>query len=437
MTKPRAVSVHSWPEAILHIDGDSFFAACEQAVHAEYRGKPLVVGGERGIATAMSREAKALGITRGMQNGEIARRFPQCVIVPSDYETYSIFSERMLSIVRRHTPAVEAYSIDECFADLTGLRKAKRQSYEDIAKTIKSELQSDLGLTFSLGLSVNKTMAKVATSWRKPDGFTAIKARHIHYALAKLDVGDIWGIGPQTAARLEKLGVKNALVFAHKSEDWVAKNFSKPQIQIHRELNGGMVKKLELEKAAPKSISKTKSFTPASTDDSYVFSQLSKNIENACIKARRHGMYTDSVSFFLKTQGFETAGRKARLSIHTNNPHELLRVARTAFDELFQTGTAYRTTGVRLGNLRHESAYQPDLFHQHVEVEKLSGIYDIVDQIDSRFGKHSIYLASSLRAITEGNHQGERGTSARRKRDLLSGENSRQRIGIPYLGMVR
>jgi|AntDeeMinimDraft_6_1070357.scaffolds.fasta_scaffold02114_5 DNA polymerase-4/DNA polymerase V len=437
MTKPLPVSVSDWPKAILHIDGDSFFASCEQAMHPEYKGKPLVVGGERGIATAMSKEAKALGITRAMSNREVARRFPNCLIVSSDYETYSMFSERMISIIRRHTPTVEEYSIDECFADITGLRKVKNQSYEEIAKTIKQELQSDLGITFSAGLSVSKTMAKVATGWRKPNGFTAIKARHIHHALQKLQVGDIWGIGPQTMARLEKLGVVNALAFAHKTEEWVQKHFDKPQLEIHRELNGVAVKKIQTEKRDPKSISKTKTFSPPSDDYSYVFSQLSKNIENACIKARRHDMYTDTVSIYLKTQQFDGFGRKLKLSVHTNSPQELLRVVESAFNDVFQQGTMYRTTGVRLSNLCYKKAYQPDLFNQHIQVEKLSGIYDVIDTIDRKFGKHSVYLASSMRAIIEGTYRGGRKTTAKRKQNLLDGENTRQRISIPYLGIVR
>jgi len=436
MTDPKPVSVRSWPQAIVHIDGDSFFASCEQVMHQEYAGKPVVVGGERGIATAMSKEAKELGIERGMQNYKIKQQHPEAVIVPSDYETYSLFSVRMFDIVRRHTPEVEEYSIDECFADITGLRKAKQQSYEAIAKTIKEELQQDLSLTFSVGLAPSKVVAKIATQWRKPDGFTAIKAKHIHHALKTMAVGDIWGIGAQTAARLNKLGVETALEFAQKDKTWIDKHFHKPQLEIWQELQGKSVKPVETKQDQPKSINKSKTFLPSSDDRDYVYSQLSKNIENACIKARRYELYADTVSVYLKTQDFESTGKKLKLSLHTNTPKDILSATEDAFADLFVSGQEYRTTGVRLSNLTTKEAYQRDLFNQHVEVEKMENIFNTVDAIDEEFGKHTVCLASSMKALNQGNYQGKRAATPKRKQYLLSGETDRQRIAIPYIGLV-
>ena len=116
--------VHNFPRAILHVDGDSFFAACEVAKDPMLRGKPVITGKERGIVSACTYEAKARGVKRGMRLFEVRKICPDAVILPSDYETYSLFSERMYRIVRRYTPTVEEYSIDECFADLSGMRRA-------------------------------------------------------------------------------------------------------------------------------------------------------------------------------------------------------------------------------------------------------------------------------------------------------------------------
>src|SRR3989344_9097712 len=108
-------------KAILHVDGDSFFASCESSLNPRLLGLPIVTGHERGIATSMSKEAKALGISRGMPIYQIKKQFPQVVITHSDYSSYEIFSQRMCNIVRRFTSEVEEYSIDECFADVTGV----------------------------------------------------------------------------------------------------------------------------------------------------------------------------------------------------------------------------------------------------------------------------------------------------------------------------
>src|SRR5712671_8177069 len=133
MNEDTPFTLHSFPRAIMHIDGDESFASCEQARDPRLQNKPVITGKERGIAASMSYEAKARGVTRGMRLSEIRKRCPEAVILPSDYETYSLLSKRFFAIVRRYTSEVEEYSIDECFADLTGLRRPLRMSYIQIA----------------------------------------------------------------------------------------------------------------------------------------------------------------------------------------------------------------------------------------------------------------------------------------------------------------
>ncbi|MGZ3607467.1 MAG: Y-family DNA polymerase, partial [Syntrophales bacterium] len=134
-------SLYSWPQAIIHIDGDAFFTSCEEAIHPELKGKPIITGGERGIVACASYPAKRLGIKRGVPLHEARALCPELIILPSDYETYSLFSRRMFNIIRRFTPQVEEYSIDEAFADITGMRRAHHASYDTITLRIKSEIQ--------------------------------------------------------------------------------------------------------------------------------------------------------------------------------------------------------------------------------------------------------------------------------------------------------
>ena len=185
---------HDWPRAIIHVDGDAFFTSCEEAIHAELRGKPIITGGEQIVACA-SYAAKALGIKRGVALHEAKQICPELVVLPSDYETYSLFSRRMFNIMRRFTPQVEEYSSDEAFADLTGMRRALRASCETIALKIQGEIARELGITVSAGLSTTKVLAKIASKRRKPSGFTAIPGRAIPSALDGLPVEKVWGIG--------------------------------------------------------------------------------------------------------------------------------------------------------------------------------------------------------------------------------------------------
>src|SRR6266446_5615291 len=239
------LTLGSFPRAILHIDGDAFFASCEQSRRPKLQGRPVVTGKERGIAASMSYEAKARGVTRGMRIAEIRKVCPDAIILPSDYETYSLLSKRFFAIVRRYTTDVEEYSIDECFADLTGLRRPLRMSYLQMAQRIKKELDAELGFTFSVGLAPNKVVAKIASKWQKPSGLTAIPGRELHRFLDKLPVEKVWGIGPNTTAFLRKHDIQTALEFARASETWVKKYLSKPFYQIWQELNGRFVIGLE------------------------------------------------------------------------------------------------------------------------------------------------------------------------------------------------
>src|SRR5512141_2713247 len=224
----QPLTIRSWPRAILHLDADAFFASCEQAIHPELRGKPVITGKERGIVAAASYEAKARGIQRGMSLPEIKKVCPDVIIVPSDYETYSLFSVRMFEILRRFSPDVEEYSIDEAFVDLTGLRRSFHGSYGKIAQKMQEAVETELGITVSVGVSLSKVLAKIGSKHNKPHGLTLIPGREIHLYLEKLPVGKVWGIGPNTAAFLGKHGIKTALEYARKDEEFVKKYLSKP-----------------------------------------------------------------------------------------------------------------------------------------------------------------------------------------------------------------
>jgi len=430
-------SSYSFPRAILHIDGDAFFASVEVAKDPRLKGKPVITGKERGIVSACTYEAKALGITRGMQLHQVRKICPEAIILPSDYETYSLFSERLYAIVRRYTPEVEEYSLDECFADLSGTRRVNRMRYEQIAATIQKDLERELGMTFSIGLSCTKTLAKVGSKWNKPCGLTVIKLSERDRFLRELPAGHVWGIGPNTAAYLQKFGIRTALQFVNRDEAWVRKTLSKPFIAIWRELNGKAVLELNISgRQTYQSISKTKTFTPPSTDPAFIFAQLSKNVENACIKARRWHLATPAIFFFLKTQDFKYHGYEIRLPHATCVPQEILQEIRRYFPRCFQKGTLYRATGITLFKLQDAGTAQLDLFGR---VEKSQGwkrVFESVDHISARYGKHAVFLGSSFQAMKFGAHLTERGDLPQRTETLFKGETKRRRLGLPMLGEV-
>ncbi len=428
------LTLGSFPKAILHIDGDAFFASCEQSRNPELKGKPVVTGKERGIAASMSYEAKNRGVVRGMRLSDIKKVCPDAIILPSDYETYSLLSKRFFEIVRRFTPDVEEYSIDECFADLTGLQRVFRKSYKLIAEDIKKQLDGELGFTFSAGLAPSKVLAKIGSKWKKPSGLTVIPGRDAHLYLEKLPTEKVWGIGSQTSAMLAKHRIYTALQYASQEEDWIKEHMSKPYYEIWQELRGNSVLNVDTKpKEKYISIQKVKTFTPPSDEFNFIFSQLSKNIENACIKARRYKLVARDVIIFLRTQDFRDRGFELRLSRPTAFPHEIVDVAREYFKKIYKPGLLYRSTGIILANLREDVIAQPDLFNAHLKIEKYRSVYSALDSVKDKFGKHTIFLGSSFNANKFSQHLGDRGDEPERKNTLFKRETDRKRLAIPML----
>ncbi|MDQ3089557.1 MAG: DNA polymerase IV [bacterium] len=438
--------------AIIHIDGDSFFASCEISLNPKLKGLPVVTGEERGIATAMSKEAKALGVHRGMPVFQIRKLYPQVIICKSDYMNYSLFAERMYDIVRRYTPEVEEYSIDECFASFdVGLRPSSAECPQDqflgpykeakialnggleaIAGSIKEALNRELGMTFSLGLAPTKVLAKVASKWQKPDGFTVIYPNKIDEFLSEVQIGAIWGIGPQTSLHLQRHGIRTAQDFVERGEDWVHAIVTKPYVEIWHELRG--TNALEIQSAPRddyKSIQKTKTFTPPSKEKHFVFSELSKNVEAGCAKLRLNNLSSRRIYYFLKTQEFRYHKREIELSSALNTPNEILESIKKTFDEVYKPGTTYRASGVTMSELVDANLIQKDLFGSFNSNEAWDKVYDAIDSIDKRFGTHSMMLGSSLAAFKK---------SAPGKWQIEKIHNPltgyKKRLEIPYMGEV-
>ncbi|MCS7215301.1 MAG: DNA polymerase IV [Thermodesulfovibrio sp.] len=390
------ILIYDWPMAILHVDADGFFASVEQATNPTLMGKPVVVGVERGMATAVSYEAKEKGIKRGMLINEIMRLCPDAVLVKSDYEKYSLFSVRMFEILRRFSPQVEEYSIDEAFVDLTGLRRIYHCSYEEIGRRIKDTIKRELGITVSVGISLTKVLAKIASKHKKPDGLTVIPGRDIHLYLKELPLEKVWGIGANTSSYACKIGIKTALEFAKKSETFIKRYFSKPFYEIWHELNGRSVYPVNPEtKKVYKSISKAKTFNPTQKKQE-VYAQLIDNVENAFFKARRYGLCTRSLIIFLKSNDYRNKACEIKLTDYTSYPEDVIPFVRDAFEEIYCSNIKYRHTGVILTELVSVSMRQYSLFRNVVRVEKIERLYKALDSLRIKYGRNVLVRASVL-----------------------------------------
>ncbi|HEY8241154.1 MAG TPA: DNA polymerase IV [Kiritimatiellia bacterium] len=421
-----------YPTAVVHLDGDAFFTSIEQAVHSELRGRPVVTGKERGIIACASYEAKKLGVKRGIRLQDAEKMCPGLVVLPSDYETYSLYSKRMFNIMRRFTPMVEESSIDEGFAEITGVRRLFHTSYEEIAKTIKDTIHAELDITVSVGLSLTKGLAKMASKFRKPDGFTGVSGNNIHLFLQRHGLDDVWGFGPNTTKLLEKQGLKTAYDFAARPEKWAENLLGKIGREIWNELRGNVVYPVNTEeKSTYATISKCKTFTAPSADRDFVYAKLVRNVESAFIKLRRYKLKARLVIVALRRRDFSQVAMEAKLNRHTSSTQEVLPVIKDLFDRLFIDGTEYRTTVVLFGNIEEDRSDQFELFEDRLRIDKMSAVSRAIDEINERFGKHKVCLGPSL--YLDRGKKNSRDVPPERKRDLLPGETKRRRLGVPKL----
>ncbi len=392
-------SQHQISHCFLHLDGDAFFVAVEVAKNPALRGLPVVTGEERGIVSALSYEAKALGVVRGMPIFKLRKQFPTVIILPGDYTSYAHYSSMMFDVVRRYVEHIEEYSIDECFADMTGLDRTLKMTYRQIAERIQREIRDELDLSVTVGLAPTKVLAKIASKWVKPCGLTEIRTENVEEFLAKTPIESIWGIGRRTTAKFHLAGIITARDFRERDLAWVKHTFSKPYVAIWLELHSIVVFSVDTStKSTYSSIQQTRTFHPVTNDMDYLRSQISKHLEGVCAKARRYNLAPKNLFLFLKTQKFSYVTKRIPLVTPTNTPETILPLLHVALLEIHADGVLYRATGVTLGDLVPYPLIQPSLFEAGNEVDKFVSIHKNLDILEAKLGKRMVYLASTHKA---------------------------------------
>jgi DNA polymerase IV len=436
---PDKPSLHrSWPRALLHVDGDAFFASCEQSIHPELRGKPIITGKERNIVASMSYEAKALGIKRATPVWEAKKICPALIVLPSDYETYSLISKRMFSIMRRFSPAVEESSIDEGFVDLTGLRRLHHTSYAHIARHITKQIRDELDIPVSAGLSLTKTLAKLASKHKKPLGFVCVSGHQVHIFLKQILVSEVCGIGPNTTAFLEKNGIRTASDYAQRSKPWIQKKLGKIGSELWSELRGDPAYTLNTEKKESyQTISKTKTFIPPSSNYQIVKARLFRNAESAFTKMRRYRLGAKRLVIYLREQGFKSHGLQSDLSRPAVSPMDAFPLLQSMLQKIYKPGILYRQTGITLSGLEMSNSLQFELFEDSIRILRTRRLIEHIDHINALYGKHTIHGGTGL--YLERNFQTPSAFHINhlqlpdRKTALLPGETKRQRLAFPLV----
>jgi len=387
----------NWPNAIAHVDADCFYASCELVRRPELRGKPLcILSSQDACIVAKTYDAKAAGIKTGMPVWEAKKLMPHATYLPADFRFYGLLSEKMFSILRRFSPDVEVYSIDEGFLDLNGMRTLWRKDYKGIAHDIRRSVQQEVGITVSVGVSVTRTLAKMASEYNKPNGVTVVAGRMINQFLERVQLSDVCGLGRNRLALLQKFNINTPMDFVNTDIHIIKRLLGKAGTDLWHELQGTSVMGLETHPQLPKSIARTASMGVVTSDRQTIAAHLTRHAFRLATEMVLKKYITKRITVFLKQKDFNSVSTKTDFSYPTNNYFQLSHAVRNMLDDLYQTGELYRACGITASNITRAEDAVPDLFGVVKRDEKQADLFLTVDRINRRYGAGAVKMAGAF-----------------------------------------
>ena len=305
--------------SILHVDMDAFYASIEIRDRPELADKPVCVGGPasgRGVICSASYAARKFGVRSAMPTARAERLCPELVLISPDFERYTRESRRIMEIFRSYTPLVEPLSLDEAFLDVAGCERL-HGSAPEIGRAIRRDILRDCGLVASVGISVSKFLAKLASDLDKPDGFRIIRRDEVRTVLDPLPVSKIFGVGPRTAKRLEALGVTTVGELAALPRGEVLARFGSSGAWIH-DLAHGIDPRRVTPRREEKSLSIERTFMSDVTDREELRLKLFAQCEELAYRLRSSGLRGRTVTLKARYWNFKTVTRRRTLPFPTN-----------------------------------------------------------------------------------------------------------------------
>lgn len=388
------------PRKILHLDLDAFFCAVEEQRDPALRGRPFAVGGrpdQRGVVASCSYAARRFGIHSAMPMARAVRLCPALIIVPSRYGAYQAVSKKVMAILRHLTPLVEQLSIDEAFLDVTELPDPA----ETIARRLQATIRDTLGLPCSLGVATNKLVAKIANNIGKasaraggtPNAVTVVPPGQEAAFLAPLPVKELWGVGPKTGARLQKLGLHTIGDIAGWSEADLARRFGKLGHDLSKRAKGIDTRPVETEHEA-KSVSQETTFATDISNEETLKHTLRRLSEQVGRRLRKSGLSGNTVKLKIRWSDFTTLTRQVTLPNPTHLDSEIYAAVEQLFEQVWPPGQRVRLLGVGLSNF-DTPARQLGLWDTHYQTDRR--LQSTLDELKDRFGSKAVQRGSQLK----------------------------------------
>ena len=392
------------------VDVNNFYVSCERVFAPKLEGVPMVVlSNNDGCAVARSAEVKALGVkmaTPWFQMKDLAKQHG-IQAYSSNYTLYGDMSSRVVEVLRRFTPNLEVYSIDESFLQIETVLK----QYADptsLGQIIKQDVKDTTGLPVCVGIGTSKTLAKLANHLAKKHpqfagvcDISSMPKEALYQWMAETAVGEVWGIGGKTAKKLKELKINSVFDLAQISPQAMRQQFGVVIERICYELRG--VSCLQLEEVAPakQQIISSRSFGKPVTSMEELAESVATHAARGAEKLRSQKSVTGALTIFVQTnphKPFEPQHHQSItvvLSDPSDNTLTLTSAALKGLKQIYKTGFKYKKAGVILNLLADKPTMQQSLFDD-IEVKgKSAGLMKAMDSINSRFGNAAIKTAAS------------------------------------------
>jgi len=336
---------------VIHIDMDAFYASVEQRDDPALKGRPVAVGGtrERGVVAAASYEARKYGVRSAMASALARRMCPDLVFVRPRFEVYREVSRQIHTIFADYTDLIEPLSLDEAYLDVTENHQGIATATE-VARQIRARIREETGLTASAGVSYNKFIAKLASDHNKPDGMCVVRPEQGLAFIARLPVGRFHGVGPVTAARMEKLGIHTGADLRRCSREFLGQQFGKSGDYFflaaraidHRPVRPDRVRK---------SIGSENTFFQDLHAHEQLAAALRESSETVARHAERTGKAGRTISIKLRYSDFRTLTRARALPAPVADAESIQAVALALLAPLEPVELGVRLLGVTLSGL--------------------------------------------------------------------------------------
>jgi DNA polymerase-4 len=384
--------------AILHVDLDAFYASVEQRADPSLRGRPVIVGGlgPRGVVAAASYEARRFGVHSATPMGRARRACPDGVFLAPRFDAYREASVAVMSILRDVTPLVETISLDEAFLDTTGATR-RLGTGPEIAAALRARIRTETDLTASVGVGTTKLIAKLASDLAKPDGMLVVEPGTEIAFLAPLDVTRLWGVGPATRRRLERLGVRTVGDLATIPQDALQRALGQASgAQLHALARNEDERPVEPSRAA-KSIGHEETFPRDVADRAALEREIDRFAERVAARLREVGVVARTVVLKVRYGDFRTITRSRTVPEPTDLAGELAGIGRELLGGVDLHG-GLRLLGLSAQQLAAVADTQPRLPLGDAPGPDRAARSDLeraVDDVRRRFGDDAVQRAPS------------------------------------------